>query len=189
MIESFLGDAESSIMIEPFLGDAELPYGQEKLPTQLPSLQFNHDESDWPLREQSRAPFAIPILPPPLTVTSSSPVTIIISIKTTFRNITLLQSPKLAQTITTAMTIKQVANVTPYQSRVYALLNQIPAGKVSTYAALSRALSSSPRAVGGALRRNPFAPEVPCHRVISAGGVSVSTSTGSLCEKAQLILI
>ncbi|KAF2211416.1 hypothetical protein CERZMDRAFT_112528 [Cercospora zeae-maydis SCOH1-5] len=60
--------------------------------------------------------------------------------------------------------------VTEYQQRVYALLRQIPAGRVSTYAALSKALSSSPRAVGGALRRNPFAPEVPCHRVISADG-------------------
>ncbi|TAQ90660.1 hypothetical protein B7494_g963 [Chlorociboria aeruginascens] len=58
---------------------------------------------------------------------------------------------------------------TKYQ-RVYALLLQIPAGKVSSYAALSRALSSSPRAVGGALRRNPYAPEVPCHRIICADG-------------------
>ncbi len=56
--------------------------------------------------------------------------------------------------------------------RVYALLCQIPSGRVSSYAALSRALSSSARAVGGALRRNPFAPDVPCHRIICADGVS-----------------
>jgi methylated-DNA-[protein]-cysteine S-methyltransferase len=31
-------------------------------------------------------------------------------------------------------------------------------------------LNSSPRAVGGALRCNPFAPEVPCHRVIASDG-------------------
>ncbi|CAG8959504.1 hypothetical protein HYFRA_00001403 [Hymenoscyphus fraxineus] len=69
--------------------------------------------------------------------------------------------------------------VTPFQEnqadltagqRVYTLLNQIPSGRISSYAALSRALSSSPRAVGGALRRNPFAPEVPCHRIICADG-------------------
>ena len=70
-----------------------------------------------------------------------------------------------------AMAAKQVT-VTEYQERVYTLLKQIPEGKVSTYAWLSNALGSSPRAVGGALRRNPFAPEVPCHRVISADGVS-----------------
>jgi O-6-methylguanine DNA methyltransferase len=55
--------------------------------------------------------------------------------------------------------------------RVYALLSQIPPGRVSTYAALGKALNSSPRAVGGALRRNPFAPKVPCHRIICANGV------------------
>lgn len=59
-----------------------------------------------------------------------------------------------------------------FQQRVYALLLQIPLGKVASYASLSKALESSPRAVGGALRRNPFAPEVPCHRIICADGVS-----------------
>lgn len=44
----------------------------------------------------------------------------------------------------------------------------IPKGKVSTYGALSQVLKSSPRAVGQALRRNPFAPQVPCHRVIAS---------------------
>ena len=56
------------------------------------------------------------------------------------------------------------------QQRVYALLVQIPAGKISSYATLAKALNTSPRAVGGALRNNPFAPEVPCHRVIAADG-------------------
>ncbi|KAF2427414.1 DNA binding methylated-DNA--cysteine S-methyltransferase [Tothia fuscella] len=60
--------------------------------------------------------------------------------------------------------------VTPYQERVYALLQQIPSGKITSYAALSRALNSSPRAVGGALRNNPFAPEIPCHRCIASTG-------------------
>lgn len=59
---------------------------------------------------------------------------------------------------------------TTYQAQVYAHLLAIPAGRITTYAALSRALNSSPRAVGGALRSNPFAPEVPCHRVIASSG-------------------
>jgi methylated-DNA-[protein]-cysteine S-methyltransferase len=62
--------------------------------------------------------------------------------------------------------------VTPFQERVYTLLKQIPEGKVTTYAGIARALDSSPRAVGGALRMNPFAPEVPCHRCIASTGVS-----------------
>jgi methylated-DNA-[protein]-cysteine S-methyltransferase len=62
-------------------------------------------------------------------------------------------------------------NVTAFQERVYTLLKQIPSGRVTTYAAMARALGSSPRAVGGALRVNPFAPEVPCHRCIASTGV------------------
>lgn len=60
--------------------------------------------------------------------------------------------------------------VTEFQERVYALLTQIPEGRVTTYGALARALNSSPRAVGNALRNNPFAPEVPCHRCVNASG-------------------
>ncbi|KFY12826.1 hypothetical protein V491_06633, partial [Pseudogymnoascus sp. VKM F-3775] len=71
------------------------------------------------------------------------------------------------------------AKVTPYQEvfiplyplqdrelikltsqRVYALLVQIPSGRITSYKSLSDALNSSPRAIGGALRNNPFAPEV-----------------------------
>ncbi|KAF2205931.1 DNA binding methylated-DNA--cysteine S-methyltransferase [Delitschia confertaspora ATCC 74209] len=59
--------------------------------------------------------------------------------------------------------------VTEYQTRVYVLLQQIPEGRITSYAALARALNSSPRAVGGALRSNPFS-EVPCHRCISSSG-------------------
>lgn len=67
---------------------------------------------------------------------------------------------------------KMAKQVSEYQTRVYALLQQIPEGKITTYAALARALDSSPRAVGGALRNNPFAPEIPCHRCIASTGVS-----------------
>ncbi|KAK6497471.1 hypothetical protein TWF481_011879 [Arthrobotrys musiformis] len=51
--------------------------------------------------------------------------------------------------------IPRDADITDYQKKVYALLLQIPPGRISTYAHLSAALSSSPRAVGNALRRNP----------------------------------
>ncbi|KAH7078293.1 6-O-methylguanine DNA methyltransferase [Paraphoma chrysanthemicola] len=60
--------------------------------------------------------------------------------------------------------------VTKYQERVYAALQQIPEGRITSYAAMARALNSSPRAVGGALRVNPFAPEIPCHRCIASTG-------------------
>lgn len=53
---------------------------------------------------------------------------------------------------------------------MYEALRKIPAGQVTSYLALSKALNTSPRAIGGALRNNPFAPQIPCHRVISATG-------------------
>ncbi|KAF3004115.1 hypothetical protein E8E13_004372 [Curvularia kusanoi] len=66
--------------------------------------------------------------------------------------------------------MSKAPKVTEYQERVYALLQQIPEGRITTYAAMSRALNSSPRAIGGALRNNPFAPEIPCHRCIASTG-------------------
>lgn len=57
---------------------------------------------------------------------------------------------------------------TPFQERVYKECSKIPKGKVSTYNAIAKKLKSSPRAVGNALRRNPYAPQVPCHRVIKS---------------------
>lgn len=57
-----------------------------------------------------------------------------------------------------------------FADRVYDLCKKIPKGKVSTYGALAKALNSSPRAVGQALRCNPYAPIVPCHRVVAANG-------------------
>jgi methylated-DNA-[protein]-cysteine S-methyltransferase len=60
---------------------------------------------------------------------------------------------------------------TDFQQRVYALTRTIPRGRVATYGALARALGiASARAVGQALRRNPWAPVVPCHRVIASDG-------------------
>lgn len=87
--------------------------------------------------------------------------------------------------------MSKVQKVTEYQERVYALLQQIPEGRITTYAAMSKALNSSPRAIGGALRNNPFAPEIPCHRCIASTGVSrtllLTTRTWVLTVGAQFI--
>jgi len=57
-----------------------------------------------------------------------------------------------------------------FAERVYSVCKKIPKGTVSTYGAIAKKLNSSPRAVGQALRCNPYAPVVPCHRVVSANG-------------------
>jgi methylated-DNA-[protein]-cysteine S-methyltransferase len=59
--------------------------------------------------------------------------------------------------------------VPPHHWAVYDLIRTIPAGRVSTYKDVCAALGQgSPRSVGGALRNNPFAPRIPCHRVIAS---------------------
>ncbi len=74
----------------------------------------------------------------------------------------------LTPTLTTLITTH--ATLTPFRKRVLLALCQVPAGQWTTYLALSTHLHSSPRAVGNALRNNPFAPRVPCHRVVAADG-------------------
>ena len=47
----------------------------------------------------------------------------------------------------------------------------VPLGTTITYGELARRIGCrSAQAVGQALKRNPFAPEVPCHRVVAADG-------------------
>ena len=60
--------------------------------------------------------------------------------------------------------------LTPYRKRLYSTLCSVPRGRYTTYAAMSSFLDSSARAVGNGMRNNPFAPEVPCHRVLAADG-------------------
>lgn len=53
----------------------------------------------------------------------------------------------------------------------YKILKKVPKGKVTTYKEIARALNSKAyRAVGTAMNKNPYAPQVPCHRVINADG-------------------
>lgn len=61
--------------------------------------------------------------------------------------------------------------ITSFQRRVYLELLKVPAGETITYGELARRIGCrSAQAVGQALKRNPFAPDVPCHRVIASNG-------------------
>ncbi len=76
--------------------------------------------------------------------------------------------------------------------RVYAIARAIPAGQTSSYGAIAEHLGdrSLARAVGQALGRNPFAPVVPCHRVLAAGGKAGGFSAhGGLRTKLRLLQI
>lgn len=58
---------------------------------------------------------------------------------------------------------------TLFQQSVWAAIKKIPKGKVTTYGALANFLQTNAvRAVGTAVGKNPWAPIVPCHRVVRA---------------------
>lgn len=69
---------------------------------------------------------------------------------------------------------------THFQNLVYQATRKIPKGKVSTYADIARTLKNprSCRAVGNALNKNPFAPKVPCHRVVKSDGTLGGFASG-----------
>ena len=61
---------------------------------------------------------------------------------------------------------------TKFQIKVWRYLKSIPKGKVKTYKEVAIAINmpKAARAVANACARNPYAPKVPCHRVISSDG-------------------
>jgi methylated-DNA-[protein]-cysteine S-methyltransferase len=63
--------------------------------------------------------------------------------------------------------------VPEFDQRVYAFARTVLPGETVTYGAVARALGENPiraRDVGASLARNPFAPIVPCHRIVAANG-------------------
>ena len=68
--------------------------------------------------------------------------------------------------------IDQMKKYPPFYQKVWLACAQIPAGKTLTYGQLAKKIGSpnSARAVGTALSKNPFAPTVPCHRVLRSDG-------------------
>jgi methylated-DNA-[protein]-cysteine S-methyltransferase len=61
---------------------------------------------------------------------------------------------------------------TKFQIKVWKYLRTIPSGKVKTYKQVAIAIKrpKSARAVANACGKNPYAPKVPCHRVIRSNG-------------------
>jgi deoxyribonuclease V len=70
----------------------------------------------------------------------------------------------------------------------YSLVSQIPKGRVSTYGALARTLGDikAARAVGHMLNANPYAPIVPCHRVVKSNG-DLGGFGGGIKKKIELL--
>ncbi len=80
---------------------------------------------------------------------------------------------------------------TPFQRKVWAALKTIPKGEVRTYTQIAIQIGhpTSARAVANACGKNPFAPDVPCHRVIRAdGGLGGYSGEGGVKQKRALLI-
>jgi O-6-methylguanine DNA methyltransferase len=77
-----------------------------------------------------------------------------------------------------------------YQA-VWKACAEIPKGEVRTYGWLAKRIGKpkSARAVGQALGKNPFAPIVPCHRVVGADGrLTGYSGAGGVAKKRRMLL-
>ena len=79
---------------------------------------------------------------------------------------------------------------TKFQVKVWKYLKTIPKGEVRTYLQVAKAINKPKaiRAVANAVGKNPYAPRIPCHRVIrkdgSLGGYS---GPGGIKNKKKLL--
>ena len=79
---------------------------------------------------------------------------------------------------------------TKFQLKVWKYLKTIPSGKLKTYKQVAIGIKSpkSARAVANACAKNPYAPKVPCHRVIkSNGNLGGYSAPGGIKTKKKLL--
>ncbi len=79
-----------------------------------------------------------------------------------------------------------------FEAKVWKLMERIPKGRVTTYGMIAKRLNTKAyRAIGNACRKNPYAPRVPCHRVVrsdgTVGGFGGKTSGKTVEKKIQLL--
>ncbi|MEK9144765.1 MAG: MGMT family protein [Elusimicrobiota bacterium] len=90
-----------------------------------------------------------------------------------------------------AALIKKMEDWPPFYRKVWRACAEIPKGQVRTYGWIARRIGSpkAARAVGQALGKNPFAPVVPCHRVVGAdGSLTGFSAKGGLAAKRRLLV-
>ena len=79
---------------------------------------------------------------------------------------------------------------TKFQQKVWAYLRKIPYGSVKTYSQVAKGIGKplASRAVANAIGKNPYAPKVPCHRVIRSDG-SLGGYSGKGGRKTKKFLL
>jgi len=80
--------------------------------------------------------------------------------------------------------------MTSFSEAVYAIVRQIPAGKVATYQDIARLLGNpkAARVVGAAIAHNPDSATIPCHRVVGSDGTLHGYAFGDGLPAKQALL-
>ena len=81
---------------------------------------------------------------------------------------------------------------TDFQVLVWKEILKIPYGETRTYKEIAQAIGkpNSSRAVANACGKNPYAPDIPCHRVIRTDGkLGGYSGVGGLKMKEKLLKI
>lgn len=157
------------------LGHCGIAWGPRGLTgVQLPEA----DESTTRLRMQARFPQAPELAPPP-------------SVQGAVDAVCALLAGQPTEPRDLGHLPLDMEGVPPFHQRVYALARQILPGETVTYGELARQLGEpgAARAVGQALGANPFAPVVPCHRILAAhSGSGGFSAPGGVSTKLRMLL-
>ena len=79
---------------------------------------------------------------------------------------------------------------TKFQVKVWKYLMKIPLGSVKTYSQVAKGIGKplAVRAVASAIGKNPYSPQIPCHRVIrSDGSLGGYSGKGGIQQKRRLL--
>ena len=86
---------------------------------------------------------------------------------------------------------RKMKSYPPFSQKVWTACAEIPKGETRTYGWIAKKIGhpKAARAVGRALGANPFAPVIPCHRVVGADGrLTGYSGPGGLPQKRRLLL-
>ena len=89
----------------------------------------------------------------------------------------------------TAFDLELAPSGSPFELRVWQLMQDIPYGETRSYGELAAALAAAPRAIGQACGRNPLPILIPCHRVLAANGALGGYSGGKGVDTKRRLLI
>ena len=107
--------------------------------------------------------------------------------KTTCQNYCSLHRKKCKET---GFFLFMILKGTKFQIKVWKYLKSIKKGQIRTYLQVARAINrpKAVRAVANAIGKNPYAPKIPCHRVIrSDGSLGGYSGPGGIKTKKKLL--